>query len=118
MPTKLEIAAIAQRALLTTPNSYKQNWNAPQNTSNQYSPTHTRALSDTATPIYGKGTGGFLDTENYSAGGEYDKNGNPAILGSGRNNAITQNQAKWGYGPTKVYVKPITTGNAGQYQFP
>ena len=118
MATKLETAAIAQRAILTTPNNYKQDWNNPQNNNNQYSPTHTRALSDTATPVYGKGTGGFLDTGNYGAGGEYDKNGNPSILGSGRNNAIIQNQAQWGYGPTKVYTAPITTGNAGQYQFP
>jgi hypothetical protein len=34
------------------------------------------------------------------------------------NNAIIQNQAQWGYGPTQVYGIPNTTGNAGQYQFP
>jgi hypothetical protein len=118
MATQLELAAIAQRATLTTPNNYKQDWNNPQSNDTQYSPMHTRALSDTITPVYGKGTGGFLDTSNYSAGGEYDKNGTPAIIGSGRNNALIQNQAKWGYGPTKVYGIPDTSGNAGQYHFP
>ncbi len=118
MATKLELAAIAQRAILTTPNSYRQDWNTPSNVNNQYSPTHTKALADTTTPIYGKGTGGFLDTGNYNAGGEFDKNGNPSILGSGRNNAIIQNQAQWGYGPTQVYTIPDTSGNAGQYHMP
>jgi hypothetical protein len=118
MATKLELAAIAQRAILTTPNSYKQDWNNPTNVNDQYSPTHTRALADTTTPEYGKGTGGFLDTNNYNAGGEFDKNGYPSILGSGRNNAIIQNQAQWGYGPTQVYGIPDTSGNAGQYHMP
>ena len=118
MATQLELAAIAQRAMLTTPNSYKQDWNNPSNVNNQYSPTHTRALADTVTPEYGKGTGGFLDTSNYNAGGEFDKNGNPSILGSGRNSAMIQNQAQWGYGPTNVYGIPDTSGNAGQYHMP
>ena len=118
MASKLELAAIAQRAILTTPNPYKQDWNSPSSVNDQYSPTHTRALSDTLTPEYGKGTGQFLDTGNYNAGAESDKNGNPTIIGSGRNNAIIQNQATWGYGPTQNYTIPNTTGNAGQYQFP
>ena len=118
MASNLELAAIAQRAILISPNSYKQDWNSPSSVNDQYSPTHTRALSDTITPIYGKGTGGFLDTGNYNAGGEFDRYGNPTIMGSGRNNAIIQNQAQWGYGPTQNYTIPNTSGNAGQYQFP
>ena len=35
MATQLELAAIAQRAILTTPNPYSQDWNTPSNVNNQ-----------------------------------------------------------------------------------
>ena len=38
-----------------------------------------------------------------------------SILGSGRDNAMIQNQAQWGYGPNNLYKAPDTSGNAGQY---
>jgi hypothetical protein len=116
MASKLEIAANAQRAILTTGNSYKLNWNAPSNLENLYSPTHTKALSDTKTPIYGKGTGVFLDT--YNGGGDYDINGNANYTGSGRKQALSQNLAKWGFGPNNYYSAPDTSGNSGQYKTP
>jgi len=117
MPTKLEEAAMAQRAKLLGPNVYNHDYKL-NNSNNEYSATHTRALADNKTPIYGKGTGQFLDTENYKAGGEFDINGNPSINGSGRQNAIVLNTAKWGYGPTKNYKIPDTSQNFGQYKFP
>jgi hypothetical protein len=117
MATKLEELAMAQRAKLLNPNIYNHDWKL-NNTNNEYSVTHTRAMADTKTPIYGKGTGQFLDTENYKAGGEIDINGNPSINGSGRQNALILNTAKWGYGPNKNYKAPDTTNNYGQYKFP
>jgi len=117
MSTKLEQLAIEQRAKLINPNTYNHDWKL-NNNSNEYSPTHTRALADTKTPIYGKGTGQFLDTENYKAGGELDINGSPIINGSGRNNAFILNTAKWGYGPSQTYKAPDTTSNYGQYKTP
>ena len=101
MPSNLEIIGKNERSILVTPNLYKQDWTAPNNTTDNYSVLHTRALSDTTTPVYGKGTGVFLDTTN--GGGEYDINGNPSILGSGRNNAIIINTSQWSYGPATPY---------------
>lgn len=89
MASKLEQLAIIQRDSITNPNLYKLNWKEPLNVSNNYSVVHTRAISDTKTPIHGKGTGIFLDTEN--GGGEYDINGNPNHVGSGRVNALNIN---------------------------
>lgn len=112
--TPLEAAAIAQRNILLPQNIYKV---AP---ANQYGATHTRALSDTTTPIYGKGSGQFLDIFNYGGvGGEWDINGNQAnSIGSGRNPEIILNAATWGYGPSQVaggdYVYPNTSLNIGQ----
>ena len=103
MSSKLELIGINNRNGLIIPNLYKQDWLAPGNITNNYSVLHTRALSDNKTPIYGKGTGGFLDTSNYLAGGEYDKNGNVRYAGSGRLNAIGINTAQWSYGPTTPY---------------
>jgi hypothetical protein len=111
----LEVAAITQRNVLLPINTY--NNDAPSNT---YTATHTRAISDQTTPIYGKGSGQFLDIENYGGvGGEWDINGNQAnSVGSGRNPQITLNGATWGYGPNGlglvVYQIPDTSGNIGQ----
>lgn len=101
MGSKLEQIGISERAGLITPNLYKQDWTVPSNTNNNYSVVHTRAKSDSATPIYGKGTGVFLDTTN--GGGSYDINGNTNYVGSGRLNAISINTAQWSYGPTTPY---------------
>ena len=102
MPSNLEIIGINERSGLVTPNLYKQNWTTPNNTTDNYSVLHTRALSDTTTPIYGKGTGLFLDTSN--GGGEYDINGyQTQYPGSGRLNAIGINTAQWSYGPATPY---------------
>ncbi len=101
MPSNLEIIGINERSVLVTPNLYKQNWLTPNNTTDNYSVLHTRAVSDTTTPIYGKGTGIFLDTTN--GGGSYDINGNVDYAGSGRLNAITINTAQWSYGPATPY---------------
>ena len=101
MASNLELIGINERSGLITPNLYKQDWAVPSSLVDNYSVLHTRALSDTTTPIYGKGTGIFLDTTN--GGGEYDINGNPAIIGSGRNNAISINTIQWSYGPITPY---------------
>lgn len=111
----LEAAAIAARATLLPINTY--NSVAP---ANQYSPTHTRALSDSTTPIYGKGSGGFLDIDNYSGvGGDWDIHGNQSnSVGSGRVPAFALNGSTWGYGPQGLgmqnYQHPNTAGNIGQ----
>lgn len=111
----LEAAAIAQRNVLTPLNTYN-NYAA----ANTYGATHTRAKSDTTTPIYGKGSGQFLDIFNYAGvGGDWDINGNQAnSIGSGRNPEIILNAGLWGYGPTQVagsdYTMPNMTLNIGQ----
>jgi hypothetical protein len=111
----LESAAIAARNTLLPINTY--NNGAP---ANEYSPTHTRALSDQTTPIYGKGSGQFLDIENYAGvGGEFDINGDQAnSIGSGRNPAMGLNGSTWGYGPDGLgmqnYQHPDTAANVGQ----
>lgn len=111
----LEAAAIAQRAFLIPINTYN---NAAQ--ANTYTATHTRALSDQTTPVYGKGSGQFLDIENYAGvGGEYDINGNQGLYGgSGRNPELILNSSLWGYGPVGLnmtnYTAPDTSLNIGQ----
>lgn len=111
----LEAAAIAQRNILIPINTYN-NFAA----ANTYTATHTRALSDTTTPIYGKGSGQFLDIYNYGGvGGDWDINGNQAnSVGSGRNQELTLNASTWGYGPSQVagsnYTSPNTALNIGQ----
>lgn len=72
---------------------------------NQYNATNTRALSDKETPIQGKGTGVFLDTDN--GGSDIDINGNPTYPGSGRIPALANNQSKWGYSKENPYKKPL-----------
>lgn len=110
----MEAAAIAARATLIPINTY--NNYAP---SNEYTSTHTRALSDSTTPVYGKGSGGFLDIDNYGGvGGTFDINGNSIYAGSGRNPELSLNNSLWGYGPAglsmTVYQHPNTSLNIGQ----
>ncbi len=107
MSNKLEEAAIARREILIARNSYNNYDDA-----NNYTAKHTRALSDDLTPIYGKGTGIFLDT--YNGGGDVDVNGNPTYGGSGRIAAYANNLSKWGYGPSSYYQIPDTSSNIGQ----
>lgn len=103
---KLEEAAIAARNALITSNTYKGD-----DDSNNYTATHTRALSDEETPVNGKGTGIFLDT--YNGGGSMDINGSPNAAGSGR----IQNVASNVYNKDKEYTHPDTSGNQGQVSF-
>ena len=111
----LEAAAIAARNTILPINTYN-NFAA----ANEYTATNTRALSDQTTPVYGKGSGQFLDIDNYGGvGGDWDINGNQAnSVGSGRNPAMSLNSSTWGYGPTGLglvaYQHPNTAGNAGQ----
>lgn len=111
----LEAAAIAARNTLLPINTYN---NAA--VANEYTATHTRAISDASTPIYGKGSGQFLDISNYGGvGGEWDINGNQFnSVGSGRNPAMGLNGSTWGYGPSGLgmtnYQHPNTGGNIGQ----
>tara|TARA_B100000927_G_scaffold68859_1_gene54506 strand:- start:2720 stop:3064 length:345 start_codon:yes stop_codon:yes gene_type:complete len=104
---RLEQIAISQRNSLIASNSYDNS-----DPGNNYSATHTKALSDQVTPIYGKGTGVFLDTNN--GGGDVDINGNPLYGGSGRLAAFANNGATWGYTPSDNYTTPDTTENIGQ----
>ena len=110
MSNKLETAATAARNGLIAINGYNNADDA-----NNYTATHTRALSDQLTPINGKGTGIFLDT--YNGGGDLDINGNPTYAGSGRLSAIANNTSKWGYGPDSYYTHPDTSANTGQVAF-
>jgi len=111
----LEAAAIAARNTLIPINTYNN-----ADSANEYSATHTRAISDQTTPIYGKGSGQFLDIENYGGvGGDYDINGNQSLyIGSGRIPAIATNGSLWGYGPVPLgleyYTQPDTSANIGQ----
>lgn len=111
----LEVAAIAARKKLLPANTY--NNEAP---ANEYRATHTRAMSDNTTPIYGKGSGLYLDIDNYDGvGGDWDKNGNQSnSVGSGRKPSFALNGGTWGYGPAGLgmtnYKAPDTKDNKGQ----
>jgi hypothetical protein len=98
--SKLDLLSVEFRDKLLAKNAY--NNAAP---SNNYSGDHTKALSDSVTPVKGKGTGIFLDT--YNGGGDMDINGNPEFPGSGRKAALAMNQGKWGYSPDSPYETPI-----------
>jgi hypothetical protein len=110
MSNRLEQAAIATRNTLIAINNYDNVDDA-----NNYTSTHTRAISDQQTPVYGKGTGVFLDT--YNGGGSFDLNGAPNAAGSGRLAAYANNLSTWGYGPSVYYTAPDTSGNVGQVLF-
>lgn len=110
----LEAAAIIARANLIPKNIYNNESN-----SNQYGDTHTRALSDTTTPVNGKGSGNYLDIENYKGvGGVFDIFGNATNPGSGREPSLSLNSSTWGYGPNGLgmtnYTAPDTSLNKGQ----
>ena len=107
MPSnQLEQAALAARNTILPINTYNS-----ADDSNNYSATHTRALSDSETLVAGKGTGVFLDT--YNGGGSLDVNGNPAAAGSGRLQNVAVNQ----YNGISTYQYPDTSGNQGQVTF-
>ncbi len=103
MQSKLEQIAITQRAALLPFNYYNSS-----DATNNYSATHTRALSDDTTPVNGKGTGTYLDTAN--GGGSLDIYGIPQAAGSGRLGNITFNY----YNSSNGYSTPDTSGNVGQ----
>jgi len=114
----MEYAAILQRNTLIPTNRYNNYASA-----NQYSPVHTRAITDNQTPNAGRGTGVFLDIDNYGAGLDWDKLGNPqpgSIVGAGAGRApsLTMNNATWGMGPAGLgmtnYTPPNTALNVGQ----
>ena len=107
---KLEQAAIVARNTLIAINGYDNAADA-----NNYTATHTKALSDQQTPVKGKGTGVFLDT--YNGGGSLDIYGSSNAAGSGRLAAFANNTSTWGYGPTAYYQHPDTAGNVGQVTF-
>lgn len=107
--SKLEQIAINQRNTLIPINDYNSEASA-----NNYSATHSKALTDTQTPEHGRGTQNYLDTPNYGAGTQTDINGNPSIPGSGRNPAIANNGSTWGYTPENIYQAPNTSANEGQ----
>jgi hypothetical protein len=107
---KLEEAALIQREKNVVKNAYNN-----EDDANNYTATHTKALSDSETPVKGKGTGIFLDT--FNGGGDLDINGNPTYGGSGRLAAFANNTSTWGFGPTSPYVHPDTSGNIGQFTF-
>ncbi len=103
---KLEQAAIAARNATLPINTYNDD-----SAGNEYSATHTRALSDQTTPVAGKGTGVFLDT--YNGGGSLDVNGSPQAAGSGRLQNVATNE----YNAINTYQHPDTSGNEGQFSF-
>jgi hypothetical protein len=116
--TDLEYAAIIQRGVLIPRNLYNSFAAA-----NQYSLTHTRAITDNETVNAGRGTGNFLDIENYGAGLGWDRTGNPSpgsIVGAGigRSPSITINNATWQMGPVGLgmqnYAAPDMSLNVGQ----
>jgi hypothetical protein len=107
---KLEQAAIATRNTLIAINGFNN-----EDDANNYSSTHTKALSDQLTPVKGKGTGIFLDT--YNGGGDFDINGNPTYGGSGRLAAYANNGSTWGFTPDAYYTTPDTSANIGAVGF-
>jgi len=101
--TKLEKIAIESRNNIIKNNIYNS-----YSDKNNYTPTHSRAISDKKTPVHGKGTGKFLDIEN--GGGSEDVNGVTGIIGSGRNGNVKQNE----YNKNNKYEHPDTSKNIGQ----
>jgi len=101
--TKLEEIAIEARKTLITNNTFND-----EATPNNYSATHTNALSDEQTPKHGKGTGVSFDTSN--GGSSDDINGVANAAGSGRIANILANE----YNDDNKYTHPDTSGNIGQ----
>lgn len=100
---KLEEAAIAARQQLITSNTYNN-----FDTNNNYTETHTRAMSDEETPVHGKGTGVNFDT--YNGGGYNDIHGVANAAGSGRIANMAVNQ----FNENNTYITPDMSGNVGQ----
>lgn len=98
---KLEEAALQQRASLIPLNTYNDS-----DASQKYNVGHSNAMSDG--DLKGKGTGIHLDT--YNGGGDFDINGNPNIVGSGRLQNLVINE----YNAANGYDHPDTSGNVGQ----
>ena len=103
MGNKLEEIAIEARKQLLTKNTFNDDAK-----SNNYSATHTNALSDEATPANGKGTGISFDTAN--GGSHHDIYGVAHAAGSGRLGNVIKNQ----YAQDKPYEHPDTSENIGQ----
>lgn len=116
---KLEKNGINARNTLITINDYDNVTN-----NNNYTSTHTKALSDNKTPEHGKGNpkdssvdvgalgNGFYDI-NGAIGNSYDINGSPQIAGSGRIANVLKNP----YNFNLQYIKPDTTLNVGKVKF-
>ena len=100
--TKLEEIGNEQRKTLQLKNTF-----SGVNEDHQYSGNHSRALSDEETPEHGKGTGKYLDTLN--GGSSVDENGDPNLLGSGRNGNLRFNT----YNSKNPYEKPGMSGDFG-----
>jgi hypothetical protein len=96
--SKLEQIANEARKALVTKNVFND-----ESEANQYSATHSYALSDEETPIHGKGTGGYLDVN--GGGGQYDIKGLAKVPGSGREGNLKFNDYKSG----QEYQKPDTS---------
>ncbi len=109
MANRSKLDMLAEEARLK--NITKNDYNGVADT-NQYSATHTKALSDKETPVKGKGTGIYMDT--YNGGGDYDINGNPNYAGSGRLAAMANNISLWGYGSGSPYTAPDTEAEGQQ----
>lgn len=101
--SKLEQIAIETRKKILTNNTFNN-----FDVNNNYSATHTNAKSDDITPIHGKGTGVYMDTEN--GGSIHDTYGVAHVAGSGRIGNVTNNE----YNKDNTYKIPDTTGNIGQ----
>jgi len=101
--TKLEEIAIEARKTLITKNVF--NDSALQN---NYSATHTNAISDEITPANGKGTGISFGTSD--GGSQDDIHGVSSAAGSGRLGNLVKNQ----YNAENGYHHPDTTENIGQ----
>ncbi len=98
--SKLEKIAIDQRQSQLTKNTYTD-----ADPSKNYTGKHTRALSDDETPVNGKGTGVFMDTNN--GGSSVDIYGNMQFAGSGRKAALASNK----FDPENTYKQPDTSKN-------
>lgn len=112
MPSNaLEQAAIDARNNLLTNNTFKVNAN------DNYGANHPNALSDgdqqgkgnpNASLVNGAGNG-YYNIEG-NVGSDFDINGNPNQVGSGRIQNVTNNQYDFNNG----YQTPDTSGNVGQ----
>lgn len=109
--TKLEELAEQFRVENTIKNTYLNS------DGKRYGNNHPNAIADGDGK--GRGTGGNSDQLNTINGGnDIDINGNPSYPGSGRNQLIATNEAKYdttlgpkGYGPSKPYYPNYILNN-------